>query len=103
MLEELRKYKFIKKSNSELEMEKLIDGLTLKLWQEHDYLTIYYLGVLNQFKAIAQGLGPYGTIEQKDILMLINSYTTNDNAPEEIKNLAAMILDEFDYKEEKSL
>lgn len=100
MLEELRKYKFIKKSNSELEIEKLIDNLTLKLWQEHDYLTIYYMSILSQFKAIAEGLGPNGCINRDDILMLINSYKTSDNAPDEIKNLAAMIVDEFDYKEE---
>ena len=100
MIEELKQYKFIKKSNSELETDKLIANLTLKLWKEHDYLTIYYIGILSQFKAIAEGLGPHGSIEQKDILMLINSYKTNDDAPDEIKNLAAMIVDEFDYKEE---
>ena len=99
MIEELKKYKFIKKSKSELETEKLIDNLTLKLWQEHDYLTIYYLGILSQFKAIAKGLGPHGTINRDDILMLINTFKTNDDAPDEIKNLVDMILDEFDYKE----
>jgi hypothetical protein len=32
--------------------------------------------------------------------MLINSYRTNDDVPDEIKNLVDMILDEFDYQED---
>jgi hypothetical protein len=100
MLEELKKYKYIKKSNSELEMDKIINNLNLKLWEHNNYFTIYYLGILNQFHAIAQGLGPHGTINRNDVLMLINSFKKSENAPNEIKNLAAMILDEFDYKED---
>lgn len=99
MLEELKKYKYIKKSNSELERDRIIDNLTLKLWGDHNYLTIYYLGILSQFQAIAEGLGSYGTINRDDILMLINTLTTNNDMPDEIKKLANMILDEFDYKE----
>ena len=101
MLEELKKYKYVKKSNSELERDRIIDSLTLKLWGEYNYLTIYYLGILSQLQAIATGLGSHGTINRNDILMLINTFKTSDDMPDEIKNLAAMILDEFDYKEEK--
>lgn len=99
MLEELKKYKYIKKSNSELETERIIDNLTHKLWKDNDYLTIYYLGILNQFHAIAEGLGPHGTINRDNILMLISTFKTNNDTPDEIKNLVDMILDEFDYKE----
>ena len=97
--EELKKYKYVKKSKSELEKDRIIDSLTLKLWGEHNYLTIYYLGILSQFQAIAEGLGPHGTINRDDILMLINTFKTNEDMPDEIKNLVDMILDEFDYKE----
>lgn len=100
MLEELKKYKYIKKSKFELETDRLIDKLTRKLWKDEGYLTIYYLGILSQFHAIAEGLGPYGTINRDNILMLINTFKTNDDAPDEIKNLVDMILDEFDYKED---
>lgn len=99
MLEELKQYKFIKKSKSELERDRIIDGLTLKLWGDHNYLTIYYLGILSQLQAIAEGLGTHGTINRSDILMLISSFKTNDDMPNEIKNLVDMILDEFNYKE----
>ena len=99
MLEEIRKYKFIKKSKSELETDKLIDNVTRKLWNDNGYFTIYYLGAINQLKPIAEGLGPYGSINRDDILRLINSFKTNDDAPDEIKTLVDMILDEFDYKE----
>jgi hypothetical protein len=99
MLEELKKYKYIKKSKSELEADKLIDNVTRKLWNDNGYFTFYYLGAINQLKPMAEALGPHGTINRDDILMLINSFKTNDDAPDEIKNLASMILDEFDYKE----
>lgn len=99
MLEELKNYKFIKKSKSELERDRIIDSLTLKLWGEHNYLTIYYIGILSQLQAIATGLGSHGTINRNDILMLINTFKASDDMPDEIKNLVDMILEEFDYKE----
>jgi hypothetical protein len=100
MLEELKKYKYIKKSNFELASERIIDNISLQMWKNSEYLKIYYLGILSQLHAIAEGLGPYGTINRDNILMLINSFKTNDDTPDEIKNLVDMILDEFDYKED---
>lgn len=100
MLEELKKYKYIKKSKSELETDKLIDNITHKLWNDNGYFVIYYLGAINQLKPMAEALGPYGSINRDDILMLINSFKTNNDAPDEIKNLVDMILDEFNDKEE---
>lgn len=100
MLDELKKYKYIKKSNFELETDRIIDNISRDLWKNSEYLKTYYLGILCQFHAIAQGLGPHGTINRDNILMLINTFKTNDDAPDEIKKLVDMILDEFDYKEE---
>lgn len=100
MLEELKKYKYIKKSKSELEIDKLIDNVTRKLWNDNGYFTIYYLGAINQLKLMAEALGTYGSINRDDILRLINTFKINNDAPDEIKNLVDMILDEFDYKED---
>ena len=99
MLAELKKYKYIKKSNSELEIDKIIDNLTLKLWNDNGYSTIFYLGAINQLKVIAEGLRKYDSLGRDDILMLISAFKTNPDAPDEIKNLVDMILDECDYKE----
>ena len=99
MIEEFKKYKYIKKSNFELESDHIIDNISRKMWRNSEYLKIYYLGILHQFYAIAEGLGPHGTINRDNILMLINTFKTNDDAPDEIKNLVNMILEEFDYKE----
>lgn len=100
MLEELRKYKYIKKSNSELEVDRLIDKISFKLWSESGYNTIYHIGAILQLKTIAEGLKESGRIGRDDILMLIKSFKTMKDTPDEIKNLIDMILDEFDYKEE---
>lgn len=99
MLEELKKYKYIKKSNSELETDRLVNNITRKLWDDSGYNTILYLGAVNQLKIIAEGLRKHDTLGRDEILMLINSFKTNDDVPDEIKNLVDMILDEFDYKE----
>lgn len=93
--------KYIKKSKFEFESERIIDNISRKMWKDSEYLKIYYLGILSQFHAIAEGLGSHGTINRDNILMLINSFKTNDDAPDEIKNLADMILEEFDYKEKQ--
>lgn len=100
MLEEFKKYKYIKKSNFELASEHIIDNISRKLWKNSEYLKIYYLGILNQFHAIAERLGPHGTINRDNILMLVSTFKTNNDTPDEIKNLVDMILDEFDYKED---
>ncbi len=99
MLEELKKYKYVKKSNSELEIDKLIDNVTCKLWKDNGYFTIYYLGAINELKMIAGCLRKHDTLNRDDILKLINSFKENDKVTDEIKNLVDMILDEFDYKE----
>lgn len=100
MIEELRKYKYIKKSNSELEVDKLVNNITRKLWDDNGYNTILYLGAVNQLRMIAECLRKYDSLGLNEILALISTYKTNDDAPDEIKNLVDMILDEFNYKED---
>lgn len=99
MLEELKKYKYVKKSDSELETDKIVNNLTTKLWNDNGYSTIFYLGAINQLKFLAEALNKYDSLKQDDILGLINHYKTIDEVPDEIKSLADMILAEFDYKE----
>lgn len=100
MLDELKRYKFIKKSKSELEMDRLINNVTNKLWNDNGYATIFYLGAINQLKMLAECMRKYDSLYRDDILMLINSFKTNKDVPDEIKNFVDMILDEFDYKED---
>ena len=98
MIEELKNYKFIKKSKSELETDRIVDSVAKKLWDDNGYSTVYCLGAINQLKVIAEGLKKYDSLRKDDILMLINAHKT-DGVPDEIKNLVDMILEEFDYKE----
>ena len=100
MLEELKKYKYIKKSNSELESEEIMNNIFAKMWKDNGYNTIYYLGIIDYLKRMAKILGESDTFGRNDLLKLISILKTNDDAPDEIKNLVTMILDEFDYKED---
>lgn len=99
MIEELKNYKFIKKSTYELEVDKLVDGITRKMWDDNGYSALYCLGSLNQLKALAEWLRKNDTLELDQILAVINTYKTSSDTPNEIKNLVDIILDEFDYKE----
>lgn len=99
MLEELRKYKYIKKSNSELETDRLVNNISYKLWNDNGYQTVYYLGIITELKMLAKALGSHRTINKTDVLEIINAFKANKNVPDEIKNLINMILEEFDYKE----
>lgn len=95
MIEELKKYKYIKKSKSELEVDRIVNDISNKLWNDNGYMTIYKLGALNQLKIIAQALGKYGRFERDDILKLISSYKESEG----VSDLVDMILEEFNYKE----
>ena len=95
MFEEFEKYKYIKKSKSELESDRIINNISNKLWNDFGYITIYQLGALNQLKVIAQALGKYGRLEKEYILKIISSYKEFEG----VSDLVDMILEEFDYKE----
>ena len=95
MIEELNQYRFIKKTKSELEADKIVNNITHKLWDDADYMTIYNLGAVRQLQVIAQALDKYGSLERDDILRLISTYKDSEG----VSDLVSMILEEFDYKE----
>ena len=95
MLEELNKYKFTEKTKSELEADKIINGITQKLWDNAGYTIIYNLGALTQLHSIARALRKSDHIDRDDILKIISSYKDSEG----VSYLANMILEEFDYKE----
>lgn len=99
MLEEF-KNKYIKKSKSELEIDKIKNNMCNKLWKDSDYNTAYYLGAITQLKIIVESMRESDCLKRDDILSLIKSYKIIDNMPNEIKNLVDIILDEFYYKED---
>ena len=100
MLEELKKYKYIKKSKSELEIDKIKNSMCNKMWKDNGYDTIYCLGAITQLRTIAEIMSKYNYLKRDDVLALIKSYKIIDNMPNEIKNLVDIILDEFYYKED---
>ena len=96
MIEQLKKYKYIKKTKSELESDNIVNNITSKLWNDAGYITIYNLGAINQLKVIAQALDKYGRLKRDDVLKLISSFKDSEG----VSDLVDMILEEFDYKED---
>ena len=99
MLEDLKKYEYIKKSKSELKRHEIVDGISKRLLEEKGYLAFYYLGVLDQLSSMARVLTKTDCLKRSDLIGLINELQYIDDVPNDIKNLAKMILDEFDDKE----
>lgn len=99
MLNEFDKYKFIKKSKSELASDEIINRISQKLWDDSGYNVVYMLGVINYLSAMAKQMRSYDTYSKKDLITLIASIKNGNETPDEIKNLVDIVLEELDKKE----
>ena len=99
MLNEFDKYKFIKKSKSELASDEIINRISQKLWDDSGYNVVYMLGVINYLSAMAKQMRSYDTYSKKDLITLIASIKNGNETPDEIKNLVDIVLEEFNKKE----
>lgn len=95
----LDKYHYFRNSPSESKQQQIVTNISNKLWDNCGHLTAYYLGGVLQLKHIAQGLGDEDFLNKKDILALMMDYKKSTDVPNEIKELADILLEEFDYKE----
>ena len=100
MLNEFDKYKFIKKSKSELASDEIINRISQKLWDDSGYNVVYMLGVINYLSAMAKQMRSYDTYSKKDLITLIASIKNGNETPDEIKNLVDIVLEELNEKED---
>jgi hypothetical protein len=101
MLNEFMKYKYIKKSESELASDEIVNTLSRKLWNDSGYNVAYMLGVVNYLSALAKQMRSYDTLTKKDLVMLIASIKDGNDTPDEIKKLVDIVLEELKDKENK--
>ena len=99
MLNEFNKYKFIKKSESELASDEICNTLSRKLWNDSGYNVAYMLGVVNYLSAMAKQMRSSDYYSKKDLIMLITSIKDNNETPDEIKKLVDIVLEELKGKE----
>lgn len=99
MINKFTKDCYLKKSRSELKHDEIIGGLYQKIWKDSGYATAFYLGAISQLKFMAQATRKDLCFSRKNILELIGTYKDNKDAPDEIKELADLILEEFKDKE----
>ena len=99
MLNEFMKYKFIKKSESELASDKIINDLSRKLWNDSGYNIAYMLGIVNYLSAMAKQMRSNEAFTKKDLVMLISSIKDGNETPNEIKKLVDIVLEELKEKE----
>ena len=98
MLNEFNKYKFIKKSESELTSDEIINSNSQKLWNDSGYNVVYILGVVNYLSAMARPMSNYDTYSKKDLITLIAAIKDVGSTPDEIKNLIDIVLKELNGK-----
>lgn len=101
MLNEFNKYKFIKKSESELASDEIINNLSRKLWNDIGYNVAYMLGIVNYLSAMAKQMRSSDYYSKKDLIMLITSIKEGNETPDEIKELVSIVLEELKEKENK--
>lgn len=99
MLNEFNKYKFIKKSESELASDEIINSIFQKLWNDSGYNVVYILGIVNYLSAMARQMSNYDTYSKKDLITLITAIKDGDSTPDEIKKLVNIVLKELNEKE----
>ena len=95
----LDNYQYFRRSKSEMKQEEIINNICNKLWDQHGYNTAFYLGGLLELKCIATVLGDKEYFNKQDILKAVEDYKKQKDLPDEIKDLADIILKEFHYKE----
>lgn len=99
MLNEFNKYKFIKKSESELASDEIINNLSRKLWNDSGYNVAYMLGVVNYLSALAKQMKSYDALTKKDLTRCIECIKDGNETPDEIKKLVDIVLEELKEKE----
>lgn len=99
MLNEFNKYKFIKKSESELASDEIINNLSRKLWNDSGYNVAYMLGVVNYLSAMAKQMRSYDTLTKRDLARCIEGIKEGSETPDEIKKLVDIVLEELKEKE----
>ena len=100
MLNEFDKYKFIKKSKSELASDEIINRISQKLWDDSGYNVVYMLGVINYLSAMAKQMRSYDTYSKKDLITLIVSIKNGNETPDEIKKFVDIVLEELNKKDD---
>ncbi len=98
MLDEFNKYKFIKKSKSELAADEIVQNISRKIWNDQGYNDIYRLGAIIMLKMMIETLRHSDSYTKKDLLMVLVSQKNYDDISDDIKNLIDSILEEFDYE-----
>ena len=98
MIEELKKYKYIKKSNFELSRDKAFDKINIKLWENSGILTAYYMGIIDELKGLAEIAKSEITLSRNDFLKLIEGLLDGDNVPDDVKAVIEEVFKEFDYR-----
>lgn len=99
MLDEFNKYKFIKKSKSELAADEIVQNISRKLWNDQGYNDIYRLGAILILKTMIESLRQSDSYTKKDLLMILASQKNYNDISDDIKSLIDNILEEFDHKE----
>lgn len=99
MINEFMKYKYIRKSESELASDDIINNLSRKLWNDSGYNVAYMLGVVNYLSAMAKCMRDCDSYSKKDLIVLITSIKDGDETPDEIKKLVDIVLEELKEKE----
>lgn len=99
MINEFNKYKLIKKSESELASDEIVNSLSRKLWKDSGYHIAYTLGVVNYLSVLVKQMRRDDVLSKKYLIRCIEAIKYDNETPDEIKNLVDIVLEELKEKE----
>lgn len=94
----LDRFEIKRKSDIQIVTDELMNSITKHLWEQNGYMNVYYLGIIQYLKTLADALGESHYLSRRELLDIINSFNDCDGVTDEVKKLIRTILDEFNYK-----
>lgn len=97
----LDRFEIKRKSDIQIATDELMNSITKHLWEQNGYMNVYYMGIIQYLKMLADTLGENHYLSRRELLDIINSFNDCDGVTDEVKKLIRTILDEFNYKKKK--
>lgn len=91
-------FNFKRKSDVQIALDELKDGVTKRLYEQSGYTAFYYMGIMQYLYELALTLGDKYYLTKDDLLAIIKSFSDNDDTPEDVKKISVTMLDELSTK-----
>ena len=87
----LDRFEIKRKSDIQIATDELMNSITKHLWEQNGYMNVYYMGIIQYLKTLADALGESHYLSRRELLDIINSFNDCDGVTDEVKKLIKTI------------